>query len=87
MAILPLRFLRTSLTIPAPDLLRTYVTNLAELGVAPHVIERSLNHVSGTISGVAAVYNRYTYLQEMRAAIALWETRLHSIIDAERLAA
>lgn len=69
------------------DLRRTFATNLAELRVAPHVIERLLNHVSGTISGVAAVYNRHAYMDEMRAAIELWEMRLRSLISAERLAA
>jgi len=69
------------------DLRRTFATNLAELRVAPHVIERLLNHISGTISGVAAVYNRHAYMDEMRAAIELWETRLRSLIGAERLAA
>ena len=69
------------------DLRRTFATNLAELRVAPHVIERLLNHVSGTISGVAAVYNRHAYMDEMRAAIELWETRLQSLIGTARLAA
>jgi hypothetical protein len=40
------------------DLRRTYATNLAALRVSPHVIEKLLNHVSGQISGVAAIYNR-----------------------------
>jgi integrase len=31
------------------DLRRTFATRLAELGVAPHVIERLLNHVTGTV--------------------------------------
>lgn len=55
------------------DLRRTFATRLAELGVAPHIIERLLNHVSGTISGVAAVYNRHHFMPEMRAAIEKWE--------------
>jgi integrase len=42
------------------DLRRTVATGLAMLGVAPHVIERVLNHVSGTFAGVAGVYNRWS---------------------------
>jgi len=38
------------------DLRRTFSTNLAALGIPPHITERLLNHVSGTISGVAAIY-------------------------------
>ena len=37
------------------DLRRTFATRLAEYGTAPHIIERLLNHVTGTISGVAGI--------------------------------
>jgi integrase len=63
------------------DLRRTFATNLADLGVAPHVIERLLNHVTGTISGVAAIYNRSRYEPEMKAAMELWETRLQDLLQ------
>lgn len=58
------------------DLRRTFATRLAELGIAPHLIERLLNHVSGQISGVSAIYNRATYFPDMRAAIARWDLYL-----------
>lgn len=48
------------------DLRRTFATNLAALDIPPHVIERFLNHASGTISGVAAIYNRFSYLVSAR---------------------
>ena len=38
------------------DLRRTFATNLAALAVPPHITERLLNHATGTISGVAAIY-------------------------------
>lgn len=65
------------------DLRRTFATRLAELGTAPHVIERLLNHATGTVSGVSAVYNRATYLKEMREAVELWESYLTRAIAAE----
>lgn len=68
------------------DLRRTCATNLAELGVPPYVVERLLNHVTGTISGVAAIYNRYSFLEEMRAAIELWEGRLRSLTAMQHAA-
>lgn len=55
------------------DLRRTFTTNLAALGTAPHVTEKLINHASGTISGVAAVYNRFQYMDEMRAALTKWD--------------
>lgn len=62
------------------DLRRTTATRMAELGIAPHVIERILAHSSGTISGVAAVYNRATYMPEMKAALISFEGWLHSLL-------
>jgi len=64
------------------DLRRVFATNLAALGVMPHVIERLLNHKFGSlqsdglVSAVAEIYNRHRYLPEMRAAVALWEKKL-----------
>lgn len=54
------------------DLRRTLATQLAGMGVAPHVVERILNHASGTFGGVAGIYNRFQYLPEMRAALGMW---------------
>jgi integrase len=57
------------------DLRRTTATNLAALGVPVHVTEKLLNHVSGTMGGIVAVYQRHAYLNEMREAIAKLERR------------
>lgn len=65
------------------DLRRTYSSNLARLGVPIHVTEKLLNHVSGTISGVAAVYNRHTYQPEMREAVTAYEQFIGTIVDAK----
>jgi len=69
------------------DLRRTFATNLAALGVAPHVVERLLNHSSGTISGVAAIYNRYSYMNEMRDAMKVWERHLIAMLRRLKRAA
>jgi integrase len=62
------------------DIRRSVATKMAELRIAPHIIERILNHVTGTMSPLSRVYNRATYLEEMRAAIELWEAQLSKII-------
>jgi integrase len=54
------------------DLRRSAATGMAELGVAPHVIEAVLNHVSGHKAGVAGIYNRATYSTECRVALERW---------------
>jgi integrase len=54
------------------DLRRSAASGMAGLGVPPHVVEAVLNHKSGTIKGVAAVYNKYNYASEKAAALARW---------------
>lgn len=62
------------------DLRRTASTMWARLKVPQHINDRLLNHVSGQISGVAAIYNRYEYLDEMRDAVVVWEKRLAELV-------
>jgi len=54
------------------DLRRTVVSGMAQLGIAPHVADKILNHQSGTISGVAAVYQRHEFLREREHAVEIW---------------
>lgn len=61
------------------DLRRTAASGMARAGIAPHVIEKVLNHISGTISGVAAVYNRYGYDAERREAMDKWGSFLDGL--------
>jgi integrase len=62
------------------DLRRTAATGMARLNIPPHVVDRILNHVSGAIRGVAAVYNRHAYLDERRAALEAWSRHVESIV-------
>ncbi|MDW9614054.1 DUF4102 domain-containing protein [Sinorhizobium meliloti] len=65
------------------DLRRTAASGMARLGVPVHVIEAVLNHQSGTIKGVAKIYNRYEYLDEKRRALADWAEHVKGIGTAE----
>ena len=67
------------------DLRRTAASGMARLGVPPHVIERVLNHISGSQSGVAGIYNRYGYLPEKRHALEDWATEVEKIVSDENL--
>ena len=51
------------------DLRRTARTQLAALGIAPHVAELCLNHKP---RGVGAIYDRHSYFTERRAALHSW---------------
>jgi integrase len=63
------------------DLRRTAATGMARSGVSPHVVERILNHSTGTLGGVAGVYNRFGYLPEMQAALETWQNHVLKVID------
>ena len=54
------------------DFRRSGVTVLAGMGFAPHVCDRILNHITGSIQGVAAVYQRHEFLAERKAALDAW---------------
>ena len=67
------------------DLRRTVSTRMHdELGIAPHIVEAVLNHVSGHKGGVAGVYNKATYAKEKAIALARWAEHLTAIVSGER---
>ena len=65
------------------DLRRTCVSGMARLGVAPHVADKILNHQSGTISGVAAVYQRHEFLAERKSALERWAAHVATLSHAK----
>jgi len=62
------------------DLRRTATTGMARLGIAPHVVDRVLNHTAGTIRGVAATYNRFDYLAERKEALKAWGRFIEGLV-------
>jgi integrase len=69
------------------DLRRSFASGLQRLGVAPHIVELALNHRSGTFSGVAGIYQRYRYANEVREAFELWSCHIESLKDKKAAAA
>jgi integrase len=70
------------------DLRRTVVSGMAALGVAPHVADKILNHQTGTISGVAAVYQRHEFMNERKQALDTWGKHVQALLgDSVPLAA
>jgi integrase len=66
------------------DLRRTIVSGMARLGVPPHVADKILNHQAGTISGVAAVYQRHDFLAERKEALDRWGAHVEQIIQQSK---
>lgn len=54
------------------DLRRTAASGMARIGINLPVIEKTLNHVSGSFGGVAGVYQRHEFRDEMKRALDAW---------------
>jgi integrase len=54
------------------DLRRTGASKMPRLGVALPVVEKILNHTSGSFAGVVGVYQRHSFADEKRQALETW---------------
>ena len=77
-------------TKPAPlmpwsvhDLRRTLAAGLQRLGVRLEVTEAVLNHISGSRSGIAGVYQRHDWGAEKRAALDAWAAHVISLVNSQ----
>lgn len=70
------------------DIRRTVATILQMLGEPVHVVEALLNHKSGAVSGIAAVYQRHEYSEDKRHAVNALARFIVDIasIEARRIA-
>ena len=67
----------------AHDLRRTAASYMGEAGVDRFHIAHVLNHRSVTHSTVTAIYDRYRYDKEKRAALEKWAEVLGGIVDVK----
>lgn len=65
------------------DLRRTMYSGLQRLGFSIEVAEVCVNHKSGTLRGVAAVYGRYQYLSEKTAAFEAWARHVETLVKGK----
>jgi integrase len=63
------------------DIRRSVATGMAEIGILPHIIESILNHVSGHKAGVAGIYNRASYKEQIKTALARWADHIDEIVS------
>ncbi len=62
------------------DLRRTVASDMAALGIVPHVADKILNHQGGAIRRIAAVYQRHEFMAERTAATELWSRHVTAIL-------
>jgi integrase len=64
------------------DIRRSVASGLQRLGIALHVIEKVLNHASGSFAGIVSTYQRHEFEPEKRGALNRWATHVERIVAA-----
>jgi integrase len=64
------------------DLRRTYRSTHGEIGTAPEIAERLINHAAAVQTDVEAIYDRWTYLPQMRTAVEAYEAHFTKLLAA-----
>lgn len=64
------------------DLRRTCATGMQRLGIRVEVIERVLNHLSGSFRGVAGIYQRDPMDADKREALERWAVHVEGLVSA-----
>jgi integrase len=67
------------------DLRRTVASGMARLGINLPVIERVLNHTSGSFAGIVGVYQRHEFADEKRQALQQWADYVEQLVGERRL--
>ena len=65
------------------DLRRTAATGMAEIGVAPHIVEAALITSAVHKAGVAGTYNRAAYAAEKKAALERWADHVERLVSGK----
>jgi integrase len=65
------------------DLRRTLASGLARLGINLPVIEKVLNHSSGSFAGIVAVYQKHSFDAEKRDALNRWGAHVEQLVDGK----
>jgi integrase len=65
------------------DLRRTVASGMAALGIQLPVIEKVLNHKSGTFRGIVGVYQRHLFAEEKRAALVAWASHVERVVSGK----
>jgi integrase len=67
------------------DLRRTMASGMARIGIQLPVIEKVLNHSSGSFRGIVGVYQRHSYADEKRAALQAWASHVESVASGKQI--
>jgi integrase len=63
------------------DIRRTVASGMARLGINLPVIEKVLNHQSGSFAGIVGVYQKHSFAEEKRRALDAWANFVTSLVE------
>jgi integrase len=66
------------------DIRRSVASGMPALNIAIPVIEKILAHRKGTFSGIVGVYQRHSFVPEMRAALQKWADHVEHLVTGKR---
>jgi len=66
------------------DLRRTVASGMARLAINLPVIEKVLNHSSGSFGGIVGVYQRHNFSDEKRHALERWGAHVDDLVSGRR---
>jgi integrase len=64
------------------DLRRTMASGMQRLGINLPIIEKVLNHSSGSFAGIVGIYQRHEFFPERRQALDLWGDFVTNIVKS-----
>jgi integrase len=62
------------------DLRRSAASGMQKLGIPVHVVEKALNHMSGTFSGITGTYQVHDYADEVAIALQRWSDHVSRLV-------
>lgn len=65
------------------DLRRTAASGMQRLGMRVEIIERALNHISGSYAGITGTYQRDPMLDDTRAALLRWSQHVAGLVSGQ----
>ena len=63
------------------DIRRTVASGMARLGIGLPIIEKALNHASGSFAGIVAVYQKHEFAAEKRRALESWGNFVTALVS------
>jgi integrase len=63
------------------DLRRTCASGMARIGINLPVIEKVLNHSSGSFAGIVGVYQKHSFAEEKHAALEAWGSFVAALVE------